>query len=185
MPALKVTTRAIEKSIEKRSEAQKATRLYKTVPDYLTAKIDALGKEIANMREPLVSPIEDALRGVNGKAERHAITLFTEVESIARQAESLLDARGVTQKNRVGAVVEHRPGGPSANSYKYAAATTTVRLVRVGDGWRFDRANRSEVYPKQPELFRLTISEAARDDIMRAALDGIAVAGPALCDAAA
>ncbi len=120
--------------------------------------------------------INVALDRVNGTATAFTIHSYADVHSVARRAEELLEARGVTMKNRIGTTVVYCPAGASAKSYKYTAITTVITLRRVADGWRLTDITRGSVYPKSPEVFLMTVSVAAAGDIERAAFAGIVVA---------
>ena len=143
-------------------DATKALRL--TVVSTLSALIDAK-----------TAAIVAALANVNGRAEAHTISTYADVWAVADRAEVLLDRRGVSKKNRVGATIIHHPSGPSASAYKYGVVSTDITLKRVADGWRLVGVNRYKQWPRSLELFSLTISPSAADDISRTAFDGITI----------
>lgn len=133
---------------------------------------------------PLRPPVEAALEAVNGKALSFTIAAFAEVIEIALEAEERLAAKGIKKANRVGTVVKYRPAGPSANGYRYAAATTFLTLERTTGGWWLTAVERDTVQPKQSECFDLIITPAAHDDVIRAAMAGLRVAETAESKAA-
>jgi hypothetical protein len=102
--------------------------------------------------------IQALLSAANGRATAHTITSPPLVSALAHKAERRLDAAGLSLKERPGACLVYRPGGPSASAYKYRAATTAVVLKRNGVGWRVDKVSRDDVVPRQTELFDLQIS---------------------------
>ena len=71
---------------------------------------------------------------------------------------------------RAGATLVHTPAGPSAKSYKYAAATTRLFMHRRATGWFLISAERAEVYPRAPQRDVMTISTDQRDEIARRAV---------------
>lgn len=110
--------------------------------------------------------VEAALREVNGRASAHAVTSMHVVTAIAERATALLDRRDVRIADRAGATVEYKPAGPSANRYKFSAASTrvTLRLAADGKTWRLAAVAYDQVHPKSGELFamRLTPERHAR-----------------------
>ncbi len=186
MKALKITTKKID-ALDERvkglfANVKTAERLTSVGGESYSQQLegaktrysDAVEERLA-VESPIKRAVVNALRAVNGKAEAYALTTFIEIWSVAHRAEELLGSRGVAKKRRVGTTVTYEPSGPSANSYKYAAISTTIYLKRVADGWRLIGANRSSVYPKSTETFSLTISPEAAADINRAAFASITV----------
>ena len=135
--------------------------------------------EAQAVQGPLSSAVYDALHNVNGKATAHTIASYCQVEAVCQRAERALKASGVTKKNRIGVTVHFSPAGPSANAYKYAAKSTRIECRRTGDGWRLIDVQAIDIYPRTPERFGLTVSEAAAEDIRRAAFAGITVSAAA------
>lgn len=75
-----------------------------------------------------------ALAEVNGDAKAHTYTPYT-LEQVAVRAEAQLDALGLTQAQRAGAVVHCVSGGSVPNAYKYSRALTRATLTRTRSGW--------------------------------------------------
>ena len=129
--------------------------------------------------------IEAALAAVNGKAGAHVICDVDELEDLAERAELELERRGVTKAERPACGVEFVPAGPSS-SYKYTYISTRVVLARGNKDWFLTECSRFEGWPGQGELFNLRVTEAALDQIKRAAVAGLVGAdGKALVDDAA
>ena len=143
------------------------------------ALLDKAIAEAQAVQGPLSSAVYDALRAINGKATAHTLTSYCQVEAVCQRAERALKASGVTTKNRIGVTVHFSPAGPSANAYKYAAKSTRIECRRTGDGWRLIDVQAIDIYPRTPERFGLTVSEAAAEDIRRAAFAGITVSAAA------
>ena len=107
-----------------------------------------------NIKNP--SKIYPALEKVNGRATSFTIRKAETVLRVAERAEAQLNA--LPKPDRVGAVAFYTPAGPTANSYKWGAASTQITLERFPTGWFLIGVERAEVYPKQPE--RLTVVSA-------------------------
>jgi hypothetical protein len=112
--------------------------------------------------------INAVLAEANGKATSHTIRSWVVVDSIATDAESRLSA--LPKAERAGATLVHTPAGPSAKSYKYAAATTRLRMERRASGWFLTSAERAEVYPRAQQRDSMTITPEQRDEIARRAV---------------
>lgn len=123
--------------------------------------------------------LQALLSAANGRATAHTITSPPLVSALAHKAERQLDAAGLSLKERPGACLVYRPGGPSASAYKYRAATTAVVLQRNGVGWRLVKASRDEVVPRQPALFDLQISRTQAGIVQAKALAAFTVYGGA------
>jgi hypothetical protein len=108
-----------------------------------------------------------ALAAVNGRSSSFCITTFWAVAEAAKDAEKALSA--IPKADRVGTIVSHRMAGPSS-AYKYKANATGIRLERTSSGWYLADVMMSTVYPKEPALFKITITDATRDAIAKAAL---------------
>lgn len=76
----------------------------------------------------------DALAAVNGDAKAHTYTQHA-LMAVADRAEAQLDALGLTQAQRAGAVVHCVSGGSVSNAYKYSRALTRATLTRTSGGW--------------------------------------------------
>ena len=75
-----------------------------------------------------------ALAAVNGDARAHTYTPHA-LMAVADRAEAQLDALGLTQAQRAGAVVHCVSGGSVPNAYKYSRALTRATLTRTSGGW--------------------------------------------------
>jgi hypothetical protein len=114
--------------------------------------------------------IHAMLDEANGRATSHTIRACSDVIAIADAAEDMLSA--LPKAERAGATLVHTPAGPSAKSYKYAAATTCLRMERRSTGWFLTSADRAEVYPRAPQRDSMTITPEQRDEIARRAVSG-------------
>ncbi len=184
MKALKITTRETDRLRDKIKMLDIRIGAHKHLVDtpFNTTNLVSKQAERAGLTEALCALIDSktaainaALDKVNGKAVSHTINKYAGVAMIADRAEELLNARGVTQKGRVGTTVIHTPSGPGASSYKYAAVSTTIYLKRAADGWRLTGVERSSVWPKSSETFCIIVGSKAAEDINRAAFANIGV----------
>ena len=75
-----------------------------------------------------------ALAAVNGQASEHTYTPHA-LMAVAERAEAQMDALGLTQAQRAGAVVHCVSGGSVPNAYKYSRALTGATLTRTSGGW--------------------------------------------------
>ncbi len=117
--------------------------------------------------------IQNELEQVNGRASSFTITSADTVVSVAKRAESYMSEHHVPASDRGGATVIYRPKGPSANNYRFAAASTQVTLRRKSGSksvWYLDNVKRVEVYPRNPEKFGVTISDAATRSLVKRVL---------------
>ena len=92
--------------------------------------------------------IEAVLAEVNGRAEAHAYTSFSEIESIAKGAEDRLSALGILKKNAKGARWTETSGSAVNNTYAkkcYSRTATKVCLERKSAGWYLVHANKTEI----------------------------------------
>lgn len=126
------------------------------------------------MKKPIAITIEnkdaitEALKAVNGRAESFTITTYSEVASIAENAEKRL--RMLPKADRAGARCSYNPAGPRANKYKYNAKSTSVVIERKRSGWVLIRIEESSVRPKESETFCMHVTQAQRDEIARRAV---------------
>ena len=118
--------------------------------------------------EANAAKINAALKAVNGKAAAHTIDDYRYVEGAAQSAEQMLDT--IAKKDRVGVRVGFTPAGPSANSYKYQAISTRIRMVRGSSDWFLVDVERDSVNPKQPTQFDVVLTRKAEAAIVAAAL---------------
>lgn len=117
--------------------------------------------------------IEAALAAANGKANSFAITGYSAVADLARHGEAMLEQRGVPLKVRLGCILVARPGGPSANAYRYAAPSTEVTLYRGSANWRLVGIASATVYPRSLAVRTLHVTPAAHLAIIRRAMAGV------------
>jgi hypothetical protein len=117
--------------------------------------------------------VEAALSSVNGRAESFALTTYGDVRAVVRKAEERLNNLGVSKKNQLGAEVTFVPSGPTANSYKYAAITTRITLIRTSGGWFLTSVARDEVYPNANERLRIALSSDGCEQIVAVAMRDI------------
>lgn len=111
--------------------------------------------------------IQALLDEVNGKAHSFTIQYAEDVFKYASSAEAELEASKLAKSERVGAFAVATPAGPSANSYKYAARSTSIRMERGSTGWFLVDVSKADVFPKQPERLRISITEDQADIIKR------------------
>lgn len=117
--------------------------------------------------------IDAALAEVNGRATDFTIVHHVYVTKAAAQAEAMLDA--LPKAERPGASATFLPAGPSAGRWGVAAKSTLLHMERRATGWFLTSVEEEQVYPKQGERLRLTITEAQRDEIARRAVAGFSV----------
>lgn len=118
--------------------------------------------------------INAMLAKANGKASAFVISAG-DIIKLADEAEAMLADRGVPKALRPGCAYSYTPAGPSASAYKYAAASTHVRLQRRSGDWYLVEARRQDVWPRQKENQVMHITEAARDAMIAHALRDCAV----------
>jgi hypothetical protein len=112
--------------------------------------------------------IEEALKAVNGRAQSFTVQRYSEVEAVMRRVEDRLAM--LPKSERVGATAAYTPAGPSANAYKYRAASTQLSMERRATGWFLTGVEATEVFPRQGERLTVAISESQRDEIARRAV---------------
>lgn len=116
----------------------------------------------------------EALERANGKAQKHT-ALPGDIFALAAKAEESLTNSGIPVRERVGAEVVWHGAGPTAKAYGYKMTRTRIELTRRKTGWFMTGAERVGVYPRQSELYRITIGRAQRDRVIAAALRGYQV----------
>ena len=79
--------------------------------------------------------IEDELKIVNGRAERHAFTTYGEVATVAKDAEIVLDTLGVLKADRPGTIATMVSGSKLPNCYKHNPIRTVLSITRRTAGW--------------------------------------------------
>ena len=121
-----------------------------------------------------IPKVEEALSAVNGKARSFTVQA-ADIHALSIAAEAKMARGGLTQKARVGAVLTHRPAGPSANSYKYAAISTKIELTKTTGGWWLTGVERASVWPKESAQSVVSVSQTVADTIALNSLDGFRV----------
>jgi hypothetical protein len=110
--------------------------------------------------------LQEALDRVNGDAYAH-VASTADVIAVAARAEASLDDCSVPLRERRGWCDK----GPAAKSYGYKRNQTSLTLLRgAGHHWFLTRAARVGGHPRQSEQYRITISAAQRDRIIKTAL---------------
>lgn len=112
--------------------------------------------------------LDEALTALKGRSK-----VFPDASDVllwAGDLDAKLAADGVAVSNRVGCSYEYRGAGPSATAYKYAKAVIGFEAKRTAKGWFLTDAGTRHVHPKQPRIDRITLTEKARDAVVRAAL---------------
>jgi len=94
--------------------------------------------------------IEDALRRVNGQADRHTYSSASEIIAIAQEAEKKLDQLLIPKKNRAGAIATKTSGRKVPRAYKYHRVATYVKLVRGSQEWFLTFVAKVNVFPDNP-----------------------------------
>lgn len=117
----------------------------------------------------------DAFAAVNGKADSFTLN-SSDAITASIDAEKALASKGVPKALRAGTHYTVSSAGPAANAYKYGAIGTRFTLRRNTKGdWSLVSVERITVHPKQSGREYLTVTLAARDAIIRQALDGVAI----------
>jgi hypothetical protein len=119
--------------------------------------------------------ISAALRAVNGRSASFCYTSAYQIRALADRADDILAERGVCKKNASGSELTARMAGPSANRYKYSANANNVTLVRTSGAWFMTDIRMETIYPRERELFALTVQPDAGADIVDHAMAGIAI----------
>ena len=155
--------------------------------DYIKLRMTALGFEMPATKEARIErtvalvaafrpALESAFSAVNGKADAFTLNASDAI-TLAIETEQRLAAMGVPKGDRSGVVVTMSSAGPDASAYKHRAIGTKFSLRRDSKGsWALVDVTRIDVFPKQTAKSLLTVSAAARDAIIRNAMDGIQVA---------
>lgn len=93
----------------------------------------------------------DALAAANGDARAHTYDVRA-LLAVADRAEKQLDALGLTQAQRAGAVVHCVSGGSVSSGYKYSRALTRATLTRTSGGWWLIAASRVDAWTGHEDL---------------------------------
>ena len=108
--------------------------------------------------------IEQALKLVNGKAERHTYTTADEIIQSAKLAEKFLVDALIPKNKRSGAgFVNESSSEKMPNSYKYKRQTTIIFLQRGSTGWFLTDVQKSNRFPDQLGKFRIKITETQKE----------------------
>jgi len=119
--------------------------------------------------------INAALRAVNGRSASFCYTDAYQIRALADRANDMLTERGVYKKNAPGSILTARMAGPSANRYKYSANANSVTLTRTSGAWFMTDVGMEIVYPREKELFALTVQPDAGADIVAQAMANISI----------
>ena len=103
--------------------------------------------------------VRAALAAVNGKAERHAYTLPTEILAVAYDAERALEQLDVPKAARKGARYVSQSSGNLPKAYKYKAIGTVVTLARGAAGWFLVDVTACDSWPGKAPFQRLTLTQ--------------------------
>jgi len=102
--------------------------------------------------------VRAALAAVNGKAERHAYTLPSEIAAVADDAERQLARLDVPKAARRGARYVSQSGQSLPKAYKYTAIGTTVTLERGASAWFLVDVTACDIRPGAAPFQRLTLT---------------------------
>lgn len=120
------------------------------------------------------SKLQDALDRTNGGAYAHVASASDVIALVARAEASLAD-RGIPLRQRSGSEAFWCDKGPAAKSYRYKRTHTALIVRGTGHHWFLTKAARVGVYPRQSEQYRITISAAQHERIIKAALAGFQI----------
>jgi hypothetical protein len=135
--------------------------------------------DVIARRSKMLAEFQPALNAAfdvaNGRAAANTLKALDAIDA-ARNAEKALETMGVPKALRAGTEVWHLGAGPSSKSYKYEVATTefTLRRDRKGN-WALIDVSRVKAFPGTSAGYRMMVSDAARDAIVKHALRDIAV----------
>ena len=123
--------------------------------------------------------IEAALKEVNGRAEGHTFTRFTELLGVIATAEvRALNLLGL-KKRLPGLIVYACSGGSVPKAYKYARQVTAVTLELRGKSWHLTRVAESSLYADQIGYITLALTPAQDAAAVAALRSRYAVQKPA------
>lgn len=110
--------------------------------------------------------IIEALKAVNGEAERHAFSAYYEIEMLAEVAEAKLEELGIPKAMRAGAMYHATSGADAPASYTkkgFSRTATYVRLERRAGGWYLAGIAATVIYQKGGlKQMSLTAEQAQR-----------------------
>jgi hypothetical protein len=99
-----------------------------------------LQKEI-KIDEKNATKIEEFLNEINGKAESHTFSRFSDIKYLADSAEKRLEEILGGKVHFTGTKVEATSGEALPMAYKYKRITTSIILTRKSSGWYLTHAN--------------------------------------------
>ena len=102
--------------------------------------------------------VRAALAAVNGKAERHAYTLPSEISAVADDAERQMARLDVPKAARKGARYVSQSGSLLPKAYKWTATGTTVTLERGASAWFLVDVTACDIRPGAAPFERLTLT---------------------------
>jgi hypothetical protein len=117
--------------------------------------------------------VEAALLSVNGRARSFTLATYGDVRAVVDKVEERLDRLGVSKSNRLGAEITFVPGGPGSNSYRHAAISTKITLIRTSGGWFLVGVERDLVYPTSSERLKIALSRDGCEQIVAVAMRDI------------
>lgn len=103
--------------------------------------------------------VRAALAAVNGRAERHAYTLPSEIAAVADDAERQLARLDVPKAARKGARYVSQSGSKLPGAYKYTATGTVVTLERGASAWFLVDVAACAIWPGHAPIQRLTLTQ--------------------------
>lgn len=104
-----------------------------------------------------------ALEFVQHRCSVNRVSVW-QLMNLADTTEKLLEGLGLPKSARAGARFEYHDSGPSVNAHKYAQGATMVTIDRGTSAWYLTNVDRVDVYPRQSELAKITLSKA-QDEI--------------------
>jgi hypothetical protein len=162
-----------------------------SIPATNLAMRDSMANKIENV-DHFAHPDRDLLKqtvdSVNGRALSHTYGHHN-IEALAEAAEAGLIGDGVKVANRPGTTLMATSAAPTTKAYARAARTcivSSVVLRRTTTCWVLVSFAKTERWagPGADEKVAVTISEAAKNDIIAQALEGYCVRAPAVAVAA-
>lgn len=172
---------AFNKYLEARREEKRYNKSY--APDPAVADFKK-GKTIEWYAKAFVeaghTALTQELERINGRAKTHTYNYATDISHRLESVELDLRKRGVTQANLVGTTVTLLSEVPTAKAYARRSRTAIASLIlaeRRSTGWYVTKVEKIERWtgPGGEEKIVPTITAAARDDIVKTALDGLII----------
>ena len=114
--------------------------------------------------------IEETLLSVNGRAEQHAYTTYSEVGNLAEAAEAKLEKLGIPKGMRPKAQWLETSGSSVANAYAKKASTrkaTSVALIRKASGWFLIYASSVLIYKEGGGPGRLLLTQEQASEAVK------------------